>query len=92
MRARALRISRAPGETLEAWSRANITTGGEELRYLKFLLRAEAEGAPLGIDDEECAFVAASLRKALHTNADALRGFWLGCKRLRRPNAGPMSP
>eukprot|EP00931_Biecheleriopsis_adriatica_P119660 TRINITY_DN9487_c0_g2_i1.p1 TRINITY_DN9487_c0_g2~~TRINITY_DN9487_c0_g2_i1.p1 ORF type:complete len:401 (-),score=64.61 TRINITY_DN9487_c0_g2_i1:139-1341(-) len=73
-----LRLSLGTGETLAQWSAACITPGGEELRYIKFFLRAEAKGEPHAYDADECAHVVASLRDALRTNADALGGFWLG--------------
>jgi len=78
IRAHELRLSLAAGESFQAWSKACITPGGEELRYLKFFLRAEAKGEPYTYDTKECAFVVASLRHALHANADALGSFWLG--------------
>ena len=37
-----------------AWSAACITPGGEELRYLKFWLRAELQGQPYAYDKDEC--------------------------------------
>lgn len=76
IRAHALRLSVGAGETFRAWSAAGFTPGGEELRYLKFWLRAEAQGEPYAYDAAECAFVVESLRRALLTNADALGGFW----------------
>ena len=42
------------------WSATGITAGGEELRYLKFWLRAEAAGALRGA--AEAAFAAAGAR------------------------------
>eukprot|EP00441_Pelagodinium_beii_P026372 CAMPEP_0197663966 /NCGR_PEP_ID=MMETSP1338-20131121/58349_1 /TAXON_ID=43686 ORGANISM="Pelagodinium beii, Strain RCC1491" /NCGR_SAMPLE_ID=MMETSP1338 /ASSEMBLY_ACC=CAM_ASM_000754 /LENGTH=400 /DNA_ID=CAMNT_0043242507 /DNA_START=32 /DNA_END=1234 /DNA_ORIENTATION=+ len=78
IRQHALRLSLAAGETFAQWSAACITPGGEELRYIKFFLRAEAKGQPHTYDADECAHVVASLRDALRTNADALSGFWLG--------------
>jgi len=76
--AHSLRLSLGPTESFEQWSGACITPGGEELRYLKFFLRAQAKGQPYSYDPDECASVVASLRKALRTNAGALGGFWLG--------------
>lgn len=78
IRQHALRLSLAAGETFSQWSAACITPGGEELRYIKFFLRAEAKGEPHTYDADECAHVVASLREALRSNADALGGFWLG--------------
>lgn len=78
IRERALRVPLGENETLDMWSAAHLTPGSEELRYLKFWLRAEAEGTPYAHDPAECAFVVASLRRVLESNADALRGFWLG--------------
>lgn len=78
IRAHALRIPLGPTETYAMWSATGITAGGEELRYLKFWLRAEAAGRPHTHDPAELAFVVASLRTALRSNAEALRGFWLG--------------
>lgn len=78
IREHALRLSLAAGETFAQWSAACITPGGEELRYIKFFLRAEAKGEPHTYNVDECALVVASLRDAMHTNADALAGFWLG--------------
>jgi len=93
IRQNALRISLGIGETFAAWSGACITPGGEELRYLKFFLRAEAKGEPHTYDADECAHVVASLRDALRTNADALGGFWLGYTlkaNLRKPRWNPL--
>jgi hypothetical protein len=78
IRQNALRLPLATGETFAAWSSACLTPGGEELRYIKFFLRAEAKGEPHTYDAAECAHVVASLRDALRTNSDALGGFWLG--------------
>eukprot|EP00929_Paragymnodinium_shiwhaense_P121410 TRINITY_DN93635_c0_g1_i1.p1 TRINITY_DN93635_c0_g1~~TRINITY_DN93635_c0_g1_i1.p1 ORF type:complete len:396 (-),score=47.37 TRINITY_DN93635_c0_g1_i1:103-1290(-) len=78
IRQHALRLSLAAGETFAQWSAACITPGGEELRYIKFMLRADAKGEPHSYDADECAHVVASLRDALRTNAGALGGFWLG--------------
>jgi hypothetical protein len=80
LRARALRLScaGAPGETFEAWVGATITPGLKELRYIKFLLRAESKGAPMTTDAAELAFVVRSLREALTTNGAALATFWFG--------------
>jgi hypothetical protein len=80
IRTRALRLSCASapgaGETFVAWAAATITPGFKELRYIKFLLRAQAKGEPLSTDATECQFVVASLKAALRSNADALRSFW----------------
>jgi hypothetical protein len=78
IRSQALRLSCAAGESYEAWAAATITAGFKELRYIKFVLRASAKGAPLQTDPAELAFVVASLRTALRSNRDALRGFWFG--------------
>ena len=78
IRAHSLRFSLSPLESFHQWSSACITPGGEELRYLKFFLRAQSKGQPYSYDPDECAFVVASLRKTLRTNAGALSGFWLG--------------
>jgi hypothetical protein len=76
IRARALRLSCAEGESYESWAAATITPGLKELRYVKFLLRARAKGAPLTVDAAERRSVVESLRAAMRTNGDALRGFW----------------
>lgn len=78
IRAGALRLSLAAGETHEAWAVENFTPGVKELRYIKFLLRAEAKGKPLTCDPAESAFVVQSLRKALETNSDGLGAFFFG--------------
>lgn len=78
IRAGALRFSCDRGERFEQWSGATITPGLKELRYIKFLLRAQAKGTPLQVDAAECAFVVSTLRTTLRTNADALRAFWFG--------------
>ena len=78
IRAAELRLPCVAGETFEMWASATITQGLKELRFLKFVLRAQAKGAPLATDAAECEFVVQSLRRALSSNADALRGFWFG--------------
>jgi hypothetical protein len=78
IQAGALRLSVGVGETHEAWAAENFTSGNKELRYIKFLLRAEAKGKPLTCDPAECAFIVQSLRKALETNSDGLGGFFFG--------------
>jgi hypothetical protein len=81
IRARALRLSSAgaTGEGMEEWAvNSNITPGFKELRYVKFVLRALAKGQPLQTDAAERDFVLQSLRAALASNADTLRGFWFG--------------
>ena len=76
IRQQALRLSLAVGETFAAWSAATITPGFKELRYIKFLLRAQAKGEPLITDAAETAHVVSSLREALSTNVPALQAFW----------------
>lgn len=80
IRGRALRLScaGAAAETFEQWAAATITPGFKELRYIKFLLRAQSKGEPMAIDDAECAFVVTSLKAAMRSNAAALKGFWFG--------------
>jgi len=78
IRARSLRLTLSVGETFEAWAAENFSPGNKELRYVKFFLRAETNGEPLSYDAEECAFIVESLRRALCTNAKALREFWFG--------------
>ena len=78
IRNRTLRITLGPGESFADWAAENFTPGNKELRFVKFLLRAEATGEPLNVDDTECACIVESLRSALRTNADALRAFWFG--------------
>ena len=77
---RVLRLSCAeqPGETHEQWAAATITPGFKELRYIKFVLRAEAKGEPMTLDKAETEFVVRSLKAAMQSNASALRGFWFG--------------
>jgi hypothetical protein len=43
-----------------------------------FILRAQAKGRPLSTDSEERRFVVSSLKDAMATNGDALKGFWFG--------------
>ena len=78
IRGRALRLScaGAADETFEQWAAATITPGFKELRYIKFLLRAQGQGQPMASDAEETAFVVSSLKAAMRSNAEALRGFW----------------
>ena len=71
---RALRIPLGVGETLSMWSATGITTGGEELRYLKFWLRAEAAGTPYSYDPAELEF-------------DGLQLSWVKGHLPRSPNA-----
>jgi hypothetical protein len=78
IRTRSLRLSCAADESYQSWASATITPGFKELRYIKFVLRASGKGQPLQTDDAECAFVIESLKAAMKSNSDALRGFWFG--------------
>jgi len=78
IRSRTLRLSCAQGESYQAWASSTITQGFKELRYIKFLLRAQAKGQPLATDEAELQFVVHSLRAALRANGEALGGFWFG--------------
>lgn len=73
-----LRLSCAPSRNFEDWAGADMTMGQKALRYVKFLVRAKMRHEPLKEDEEECAFIATLLKKALRENAAALQGFWFG--------------
>merc|ERR1712050_754524 len=60
------------------WAEAESTLGEKALRYVKFLMRAQLRNKPMKIDDEESAFVAVLLQKALRENKSTLKSFWFG--------------
>lgn len=72
-----LRFACAPCKDMwEDWACGEIAVGVKGLRYVKFVMRGLLQRKPLIIDEEESAFVAVLLRKALRENRNALEGFW----------------
>ena len=62
-----------------AWAANDLAPGLKALRYVKFGVRAALAGRTLRLDPDECAFVVATLRRALDAGGGhELRGFWFG--------------
>jgi len=78
IRDRMLRVASAPACCFDDWVASDITMGLKSLRYVKFVLRARMDLAPLNTDKSEESFIIATIRKAFKENAKALHSPWFG--------------